>query len=73
MTVGLIFVFICIFIIIFLNIYRPQICIGSTCNHFCLFNICYRNKNVYVYVILCRLNTSSGGSKSGGGLPKKCS
>ena len=57
------------------NIYEPQICIGSMCNHFCLFKICY--KNVYAYVILCRLNTSSGGSRGGGGgfqknVVKKC-
>ena len=26
-------------------IYGPQIFIGSTCNHFCLFNICYKNNN----------------------------
>ena len=51
-------------------IYGPQIFIGSTCNNFCLFNICYQNKNVYAYVILCRLNTSSGGSR---GASKKCS
>ena len=52
-----------------LKIKQPKI--GSTCNNFCLFNICYENKNVYAYVILCRLNTSSGGFR--GGLPKKCS
>ena len=57
-----------------MNIYGPQIFIGSrsTCNNFCLFNICHKNKNVYAYVILCRLNTSSGGSRGrgGGGLKK---
>ena len=66
MTVGIFF-----YIVVCVNIYGPQIFIGNTCNHFCLFNICYKNKNVYAYITLCRLNTSSGGSRRG--LPKKCS
>ena len=49
-----------------MNIYGPQIFVGSAIilvSPMCLIKL----------ICICRLNTSSGGSRGGGGVKKQCS